>query len=77
MSDRKITIFTSNTWGYCHEAMDWLKERNHEFTEKNINEDPEARQELIRNGFMGVPIFYIGDEVVQGFDKKRLENLLK
>ncbi len=56
--------------------MEWLDEKGYAYTERNINEDKEARQELIKNGFMGVPVMYVGDEVVQGFDKAKLEQLL-
>ncbi len=73
---KNITIFTSNTWHFCHEAMAWLDEKGCQYTERNINEDKGARQELIKNGFMGVPVMYVGDEVVQGFDKAKLEELL-
>ncbi len=73
---KNVTIFTSNTCGYCHQAMDWMDEKGVQYTERNINTDKEARQELMKNGFMGVPIIYVDDEVVQGFDKAKLENLL-
>ncbi len=56
--------------------MEWLEQKGCEITERNINEDKEARQHLIKNGFMGVPVMYVGDEVVQGFDKAKLEELL-
>lgn len=35
-----------------------------------------ARQELMKKGFMGVPVIYVEDEVVHGFDKAKLEQLL-
>ncbi len=73
---KKVTIFTSSTCGYCIQAKAWMDEKNIEYTERNINVDKDARQELIKNGFMGVPILYVGDEVVQGFDKAKLEELL-
>ncbi|MDO4772878.1 MAG: glutaredoxin family protein [Bacillota bacterium] len=73
---KNITIFTSNTCHFCHEAMKWMDEKGIKYTERNINEDKDARQELIKNGFMGVPVLYIGDDVVQGFDKAKIESLL-
>lgn len=73
---KDVVIFSSNTCGYCHHAKAYFNEKGIKYTEKNVSTDPVARQELISNGFMGVPIIYIGDEVVQGFDKKRIEALL-
>lgn len=75
--DKKVTVFTSNTCGYCHMAKDYLNENNIEFEEKNVSTDAAARKELMSQGFMGVPVIYVGDEVIQGFDKGRLEELLK
>ncbi len=75
--NKKVTVFTSNTCGYCHMAKDYLKENNIEFEEKNVSTDAAARKELMSQGFMGVPVIYVGDEVIQGFDKSKLEELLK
>jgi len=36
----------------------------------------EARKELISKGFMGVPVIYVDDQVIVGFDKAKLEELL-
>jgi glutaredoxin len=46
------------------------------YTEKNVSVDAEARKELIQKGFMGVPVIMVDDEVVQGFDKVKLQGLL-
>lgn len=75
--EKKVVVFTSNTCGYCHMAKDYLNEINVAFEEKNVSTDAEARKELMSQGFMGVPVIYVGDEVIQGFDKARLDALLK
>ena len=36
-----------------------------------------ARKELMKMGFMSVPIIKVDDEIIQGFDKDKLEGLLK
>lgn len=74
---KKIVIYTSNTCGYCHMAMDYMKEIGVSFEEKNVSTDPAARKELMAKGFMGVPVIYVDEEVIQGFDKGRLDELLK
>ncbi len=73
---KNITVYTSNTCPYCFQVKDYLKEKNVSFTEKNISTDTEARKDLISKGFMGVPVIYIDDEAVVGFDKDKLEQLL-
>lgn len=48
-----------------------------EFTARNIAEDEEAFAELERMGTMTTPVTVIGgDEVVVGFDRKKLEQAL-
>jgi glutaredoxin len=43
----------------------------------NVAEDPEGREELLRRtGQLAVPVTVIDDEVVVGFDRLRLTQLL-
>lgn len=73
---KKVTLYSSNTCPYCHMAADYLKENNVEFEERNVSEDPEARKFLVQNKIMGVPAIYVDDELVMGFDKEKLNELL-
>ncbi len=73
---KNVTIYSSDTCKYCHLAKDFLKENNIEFTDKNVSSDPVARKELMKMGFMGVPVIMVDDEVIQGFDKEKLTELL-
>ncbi len=73
---KDVTIYSSDTCKYCHLAKDFLKENNIEYTDKNVSSDPTARKELMKMGFMGVPVIMVDDEIIQGFDKERLTELL-
>jgi glutaredoxin-like YruB-family protein len=73
---KNVVVFSSNTCGYCTMAKDYLNQKGIAFTEKNVSTDIEARKELMSKGFMGVPVIYVEDEVIQGFDKARLDTLL-
>lgn len=75
--NKKIVIYTSDTCGYCHMAKDYLKSKGVDYQEKNISSDMNARKELMAQGFMGVPIINVEGEVIEGFDKNRLDQLLK
>lgn len=48
-----------------------------EFEEKDIGRDPQARDELIKRNIQGVPALMINGEMVVGFDKARIDELLK
>lgn len=72
----KVTIFTSGTCPHCHAAKEYLEEKGVDFEERNVQNDPEARKELIQKGYMGVPVIVVDQEEIEGFDKSRLEKLL-
>lgn len=74
---KNIVIYTSNSCGYCHMAKDYFNEINVTYTEKNVSEDPAARKELMKMGYMSVPVIKIEEEIVVGFDKAKIEELLK
>ncbi len=74
--DKKVEIYTSNTCGYCHMAKDYFNEKNIEYVEKNVSEDTEARKKLMKMGYMSVPVILIEDEVILGFDKPKIDELL-
>ena len=73
---KKVVVFSSNTCGYCTMAKEYLTEKGVSFEERNVSNDIEARKELMSKGFMGVPVIYVEDEVIQGFDKAKLDELL-
>lgn len=74
---KNVVVYTSNTCGYCTMAKEYLQSINVEYTEKNVSTDLEARKELMAQGFMGVPVIFVDEEIVQGFDKTKLDELLK
>ncbi len=47
-----------------------------QYTEKNIREDQQALAELIKLGVRATPVTLIDGEVVVGFDRDRIEQLL-
>lgn len=76
MMSKKVVVFSSNTCGYCTMAKEYLTEKGVAYEERNVSNDIEARKELMSKGFMGVPVIYVEDEVIQGFDKAKLDELL-
>jgi glutaredoxin len=58
-------------------AKDFFKENNVAFTDYNVAEDPQKREELIeKSGQLGVPVIFIGDDMVIGFNKPKIVELL-
>ena len=73
---KNVEIYTSDTCPQCIMAKEYLKIRSDEYIEHNISKNSEARKELIRMGYMSVPVLIIDGEHVLGFDLKRMEMLL-
>lgn len=74
---KDITIYTSTTCSFCHMAKEYLDGKNIKYTEKNISEDKDARMEMMKMGFTGVPVIIIGDEKILGFDKAKIDAALE
>ena len=55
---------------------EFLSQREVEYTERDVSVSEEAFDELAKLGVMTTPVTVIGDEIVIGFDKKKLEALL-
>lgn len=58
-------------------AKEFLSQKGIKFTEHDVAQDREARQEMVKkSGQMGVPVITIDGDVVVGFNKAHLEHLL-
>lgn len=74
---KKVTIYTTPTCGYCHMAKEYFKEEGVEYEEKDVSVDAEARAEMVnKTNQMGVPVIEIGKDVIIGFNKPKLVELL-
>ena len=55
---------------------EFLSRTGRPFTVRNVDEDPEAFNEMVALGMMAIPVTIIGDYVVRGYDEKRLREAL-
>ena len=61
----------------CRRTKEFLSSRGVAYRDVNVAEDLEGREELIRRtGQLAVPVTVIDDEVVVGFNRPRLTELL-
>lgn len=73
-----VTIYTTPTCVYCKMTKEFFKEHKVQYTEKDVANDAAAREEMLqKSGKMAVPVIDIDGEIVVGFDKERLSELLK
>lgn len=73
----KVTIYTTPTCVYCKMTKAFFKEKNVSYEEKDVTTDEKARDEMIQNsGQIGVPVVDIDGQILVGFDKEALSELL-
>ncbi|MEK7647315.1 MAG: glutaredoxin family protein [Patescibacteria group bacterium] len=73
----KVVIYSTPICGYCQMAKEFFKEHKIKYTEHDVATDETKRDEMIeKSGQMGVPVIFVDDEMVIGFDEPRLSELL-
>ncbi len=74
---KKIRVFSTKSCPYCVVLKQFLNDKKIEFEDINVAENEEARKEMIeKTGQMGVPVIEIDNEIVVGFDKVKISELL-
>lgn len=72
-----ITIYSTPWCTYCKMAKEYFQKNNVAFQEKDVAEDEQARDEMIKiSGQLGVPVISVDEKVIVGFDKNQLASLL-
>ena len=79
MDDAAAVKVYSTTWcAYCRMAIEYLTKLGVPFKEINIEQDQAAMAYIMsKTQSAGVPQIEIGDEVILGFDRPRIDAALK
>lgn len=77
----KITIYSTTWCAFCKTEKQYLEKLGIPFVEKDIEEDKEAYEELMtksgEGGYQGVPVTDIAGTLVLGFDRRKIDMLIK
>jgi glutaredoxin 3 len=78
MSDvPQVTIYSAPWCAFCHTAKAYLDSKKVIYTDINVDKDQNAARELVeKTGQAGIPVIYIGDEMILGFDRPRIDSAL-
>jgi glutaredoxin-like YruB-family protein len=76
MTAPRITLYTTGNCPHCRQARQYLQRRGLRFQEFDVQHDTRARKAFARLGARGVPVILIGATRIDGFDRKRLDQLL-
>jgi glutaredoxin-like YruB-family protein len=73
----KIRVFSAPGCPYCYTLKEFLKEKGFEFEDLDVSTNENAAKEMIeKSGQMGVPVVEIDGQIVVGFDKEKISQLL-
>ena len=74
---KKVIVYSTPTCHFCHAAKEFFDSNNIKYDEFDVAGNMEKRKEMMeKSGQLGVPVIIIDNQVVVGFDKPRLSQLL-
>ena len=73
----KITIYSTPTCHFCHIAKDFFTSKGIVYEDFNVSSDLAKRKEMVdKSGQMGVPVILIDGQLIVGFNKPKIVELL-
>ena len=77
MAENQVKIYTTPSCVYCKMTKEFFKANEVQYQELDVASDVQAREEMIqKSGQFGVPVIDVNGNLVIGFDKARLSELL-
>ncbi len=78
MSDTpKVTVYSAPWCAFCHAVKQYLDSKKVAYEEIDVDANQEAARELVeKSGQAGIPVVFIGDEMIVGFDRPRIDSAL-
>ena len=74
---KKVTIYSTTTCHFCSMAKEYFNLNGIKYEEFDVASNMEKRKEMMeKSGQLGVPVIIIDNQVVVGFDRPRLAQLL-
>lgn len=72
-----VIIYSTPTCVYCNTLKEYLNSKSIEFKEIDVSKDDKELEKMVAiSGQMGVPVIDIDGNVVIGFDRQKVDELL-
>jgi glutaredoxin-like YruB-family protein len=73
----KVKVFSTPACPYCIVLKKFLTENGIDFEDIDVSKDEQAVNEMVqKSGQMGVPVIEIDGQIVVGFDREKICQLL-
>ncbi len=79
-SDPKVILYSTTWCAFCRTEEQYFQKLGVEYVKKDVEADKEAYEELmgkIGGNFQGVPVTDIAGDIVLGFDRHKIDDLLR
>jgi glutaredoxin-like YruB-family protein len=77
MSVHTVKIYSTPTCPYCIRAKSYLDSKGTSYENIDVSTDREGLEEMVRiSGQMGVPVILVDGQIMIGFDKAKLDEVL-
>lgn len=78
MTDHNITIYSTPSCPYCQQAKQYLSDKGAPYSEKDVATDLSAREDMVKkSGQLGVPVIEVDGNIIVGFNRPKLDEVLK
>jgi len=74
----KVKVYSTPACPWCTRVKEYLQELGVDYEEIDVSKDRAAAMEMVRQtGQMGVPVTFVGDKFIVGYDPEAISELLK
>lgn len=74
----EVKVYSTPVCPYCIRAKSYLEEKKINFQNIDVSTDSQGLEEMVKlSGQMGVPVIVVDGRVIVGFDRDKLEELLR
>ena len=74
--EHDVVLFSQGSCEFSEMVRLHLESRGQRYTERDVDLDPSARDDMLKLGAQGTPVTVIDGEVVVGFDDEAIDELL-
>ena len=73
-----IKVYSTSWCAFCHAAKQYFDKLGVKYEDVDVEHDVQAAQEMVsKSGQMGVPVIDIDGNIIVGFDRQRIDQLLQ
>jgi len=74
----RVVVYSTSTCPVCKRAKEYLSQKGIAYEEVDVSTDRKAAAEMVKkSGQIGVPVVFVGDTMLVGFNPLKLDVALK